>query len=86
MCSYCGCEGITLIGRFVAEVVCHVDEIGLLRRNALGNVDGLVEREVGGVVTLAEGVEDQGFDAAEEPPGFGRDGGDIGAIGQRKGS
>ena len=68
--------------RFVAEVVGHVDEVGLLRFDALGGGDGLVEREMRRVVARAEGVEDQCFDAAEQPPGFGRDGGDIGAVGE----
>lgn len=35
MCSYCGCQSLTVIGRFMAEHEAIVDATGLLRRAAL---------------------------------------------------
>jgi hemerythrin-like domain-containing protein len=35
MCSYCGCQSITVIGRFMAEHDSIIDTTGLLRRAAL---------------------------------------------------
>ncbi|MBM6401426.1 hemerythrin domain-containing protein [Phycicoccus sp. MQZ13P-5] len=44
MCSYCGCEAVTVVGRFMAEHVDIVNACGDLRRAALGGDTGAVER------------------------------------------
>ncbi|QIM21795.1 hemerythrin domain-containing protein [Phycicoccus sp. HDW14] len=44
MCSYCGCEAITVVGRFMAEHVEIINACGDLRRAALGADAGAVER------------------------------------------
>ncbi len=40
----------------VRQVVGHVDEVGAARADAVGNVDGLLQREVRGVGAVAERV------------------------------
>ena len=62
----------------------HVDEPGPVGGDVRGRVDGLFDGEVGGVLARAEGVEDEGAQAAKLTPGFGRDGGDVGAVGEGK--
>jgi len=73
------------LGFRVGEVVGHVDEEGAGRADVGGEADGLVDGEVGGVVAVAEAVEDEGAEAAEVRPGLVGDGGEVGAVGQGKG-
>lgn len=71
------------LGGRVDEFVAHVDEQGSAGVDPPGDRDGLPEREVGRVLAVAERVEGERAEALEHRPGLGRDGGDIGAVGQR---
>ncbi len=39
MCSYCGCESIRVVGRFMAEHVAIINACGALRRACVGDGD-----------------------------------------------
>ncbi len=46
MCSYCGCESITVIGRFMEEHVAIINALGDLRQACAGAEPGTVHRAV----------------------------------------
>ena len=57
-------------------------EQGASRVEALDDVEGLNEAEVGGVGLVAEGIEDEDVESFEEGPAFVGDLTDIGAVGE----
>jgi hemerythrin-like domain-containing protein len=52
MCTYCGCESIEVIGRFMAEHTDIVNAAGVLRRAVASGDRGAVERAADGVAAL----------------------------------
>jgi hemerythrin-like domain-containing protein len=52
MCTYCGCESIEVIGRFMAEHTDIVNAAGVLRRAVASGDHGAVERAADGVAAL----------------------------------
>ena len=47
MCSYCGCESVTVVGRFMAEHVDIINACGDLRRACAGGDADVTSRAVG---------------------------------------
>ena len=66
----------------MVNVVGEVGEEGLPRLQLVDDFEGLVDAEVGGVVAVAQGVEDQEVEVLEKRPGFGGDARHVGAVGQ----
>lgn len=62
MCSYCGCDSITVIGRFMDE---HVDIVNALGRltHAIGELDGVRARadELAALLGAHTGAEEAGL-------------------------
>ena len=56
MCTYCGCESIEVIGRFMAEHTDIVNAAGVLRRAVAFGDHGAVERAADGRLALGETV------------------------------
>ena len=58
MCTYCGCESIEVIGRFMAEHTDIVNAAGVLRRAVASGDRGAVERAADGVAAAQEVLVD----------------------------
>lgn len=64
MCSYCGCEAVTVVGRFMAEHVEIVNACGELRRAAVGGDRDSVEHtanRLAGLLHPHTGAEEAGL-------------------------
>src|SRR5207249_5353622 len=50
----------------MGQVVGHVDEEGALGADSVGGVHGLLERQMGGVLAVTQGVEHQSFEPTQQ--------------------
>lgn len=62
----------------------HVDEPCGCGADIEGQIGGLIDGEVGGVVAMAEGIENESVETCEKWPGFVGNGAQISAIGEGK--